>query len=99
MMCGGPSASRQLDESETAMVVALKGAVEAATKETYATFTPVAAKTQVVAGANYFVKIDVGGDKQVHARVYKAPADAATLAGVQTGKTSADEIELFEPNL
>jgi len=51
--------------------------------------------TQVVAGVNYFVKIDVGGGQYIHARIYKDLQQNLTLNSVQTGKSLGDPIQYF----
>ena len=96
MSCGGTGAARPLDAEEVKMVTDLKAEVEKSAGATFTTFTPHSVKTQVVAGTNYFAKVDVGGEF-VHARIYKGPGAAPSVAGVQKGKTAACEIEFFEP--
>jgi cystatin-A/B len=49
----------------------------------------------VVAGINYFLKIDVGDGKQVHARVYKDLSQNLSVHSVQTGKTASDPLQYF----
>ena len=52
--------------------------------------------TQVVAGINYFVKVQVGPEEFAHLRIYDRFGDVS-LAGIQLGKAKADEIGYFEP--
>ena len=55
-------------------------------------------KSQVVTGMNYFVKVDVGGGKFVHLRVYEPLSfigEPPKLIGIQLNKTAADEITYF----
>lgn len=60
-------------------------------------FRLVGFRTQVVAGTNYFVNIDVGG-ANLHARIFQAlphtGAGPEVVAVKQ--KTAADELEYFE---
>ncbi len=54
-------------------------------------------KTQVVAGTNYFIKVD-GGSEHLHLRVHKPlphNGDQPQLANLQLGKTLADELKHF----
>eukprot|EP00854_Cymbomonas_tetramitiformis_P002069 gene2069-2766_t len=53
------------------MAMSLKPAVEAKLGTTFATFQVAEVKTQVVAGTNYFFKVDTGSDSAVHLRVFK----------------------------
>ena len=55
-------------------------------------------KSQVVAGVNYFVKVDVGGGKFVHLRIYQPlphTGEPPKLDGIQLNKTADDEITYF----
>jgi cystatin-A/B len=52
--------------------------------------------TQVVAGTNFFLKINVGDGAFVHARVYRDLAQALSVSAVQTGKAEDDALEYFE---
>lgn len=58
-------------------------------------FIVVAFKTQVVAGTNYFMKIDVGDNAYIHARVHKSLSGSVTLSSVQVTKSRGDPIEYF----
>ena len=61
-------------------------------------FEVVSYTTQLVAGVNYFMKIKVGPEEYIHARVFvplpfqNAPPE---VSGVQTGKAEGDKIEYF----
>ena len=52
-------------------------------------------KTQLVAGTNYFLKVKVGDNECVHARVYKDLQQNVSLHSVQGNKSEDDEIEYF----
>jgi len=49
----------------------------------------------VVAGQNFFVKIDVGDGEFVHARIYRDLKNNLSVHSVQTGKSAHDEIAYF----
>ena len=53
-------------------------------------------KKQVVAGINYFVKVQVGSDEYAHLRIYDRFGDVK-LAGIQLAKSKDDELAYFEP--
>ena len=98
MSCGGCTDARDLTADEKTMVTGLKEAIEAKAGGKFETFEPVSVRTQVVAGTNYFVKINVGGDKAVHARVYKPlGADAPSVSGAKSVGI-ADALEYFDAN-
>ncbi len=50
---------------------------------------------QVVAGVNYFVKVDVGGGAFVHVRIFDHFSGTHTLHSVQDGKSAADRLVYF----
>jgi len=80
------------------MVNGLKGEIESKAGATYASFTPVKYATQVVAGTNYFVKVDVGNGSFVHVRIFKSLPNAnqpPSVHSVQTGKTAGDHLDHF----
>ncbi|XP_071989372.1 cystatin-A-like [Engystomops pustulosus] len=55
-------------------------------------------KTQVVAGTNYFVKVDVGGGQFVHLRIFKPlphTGEKPSLSLYQVGKTKQEPIGFF----
>ncbi|KAK3258889.1 hypothetical protein CYMTET_32084 [Cymbomonas tetramitiformis] len=70
-MCGAAGAAQAPDQGQTEMAMSLKPAVEAKLGTTFATFQVAEVKTQVVAGTNYFFKVDTGSDSAVHLRVFK----------------------------
>ncbi len=68
--------------------------IEAKAGRAFGHFEVVAQMTQLVAGLNYFFKINTGDDKHVHARVYKDLKGAISVHSVQE-KTAADHLEYF----
>jgi len=75
----------------------LKGDIEAQAGGVFETFDPVSYSSQVVAGTNYFVKIDVGSS-HIHARIYKPlphTGAAPSLHSLQTGKAADSPMEYF----
>ncbi|XP_063081406.1 cystatin-A-like [Cavia porcellus] len=77
----------------------IKPQLEEKTNESYQEFTAIEYKTQVVAGTNYFIKIQIGGQVCVHIKVFKPlpgqNEDALQLSGYQTGKSKDDELSYF----
>lgn len=70
-MVGGFNEAKEPTEEVTAMVTEMKEAIlTAAGVSGAASFTVVSMTSQVVAGTNYMVKVDVGDD-HVHAKIYK----------------------------
>jgi len=73
----------------------VKGALETKLGKTFSQYDPESFTTQVVAGINYFIKINVGNGEYVHARVYKDLQGHVSLNNAQGGKSSADDLEHF----
>jgi cystatin-A/B len=77
----------------------LKGEVESKAKATYNVFKAVQYRSQVVAGTNYFIKVETENGAHIHIKVFKPlpkdPNPNPQLSAVQTGKTLGDIIEYF----
>ncbi|NXH32655.1 CYTA protein, partial [Myiagra hebetior] len=61
-------------------------------------FAAIVYKTQVVAGTNYFIKVQVSDDDYAHLKVYQNLPYAnqgPSLVGFQTGKTRDDPLTYF----
>ena len=93
MLCGGTS-SYEVDETVKKITSQMKAEVEKQANESFSTFEPIEAMTQVVAGTNYFIKVDVGNEKAVFMRVWDHFGDLS-LTSIQTGKSVNDKLEYF----
>ena len=98
-MLGAAGAPRDVTAEEKTLFLGLKGSIEAKAGKTFADFEPVSVSTQTVAGTNYFVKVNVGGDDALHVRVHKPlPGQGEpTVAGVHA-KKAGDALTHVEPN-
>jgi len=97
-MCGGQSGVKQADEEVNKICEEIKAAAGEKCGKQFETFTAISYKTQVVAGTNYFIKINVGGEEHIHVRVFQAlPHTGAALSvhSVQQGKTVDEDIAYF----
>ncbi|XP_021065291.1 cystatin-A isoform X2 [Mus pahari] len=97
MIPGGLSEARPATEEVQEIVDQVKAQLEEKTNEKYEIFKAVEYKTQVVAGFNYFIKVDVGGGCFIHLKVFKSPSGESNyeLSGYQTNKTENDELTYF----
>ncbi|NXM73187.1 CYTB protein, partial [Serilophus lunatus] len=63
-----------------------------------AMFTAIVYKTQVVAGINYFIKVQVSDTEYVHLKVFQSlphENQGPSLVSFQTGKTRDDPLTYF----
>ncbi|XP_056100287.1 cystatin 14b, tandem duplicate 1 [Rhinichthys klamathensis goyatoka] len=97
MVVGGLSEEKKATPEVQKICDEVKSAAENKAGKKFSVFTAKSFTTQVVAGINYFIKVDVGGDF-VHLRVYKSLPHAGEklqLHGIQTSKSQQDRIEYF----
>ncbi|NXG87462.1 CYTB protein, partial [Stercorarius parasiticus] len=76
----------------------VKPQLESKENRKYGIFNAIIYRTQVVAGINYFIKVQVSDAEYVHLRVFQSlPCEnqGPRLAGYQTGKTKDDPLTYF----
>ncbi len=79
-MCGGFSNAQQPDEDCNQIVTDIKSQVEQKLGTTFTTFKAIDYQSQVVAGTNWSVLIDVGNNKKIRIKVFEAlPFENAPL--------------------
>ena len=83
------------DATAAEVAAANKEAIEAKTGKSYDTFNALEYGKQTVAGTNFFIKIDVGNDEAIVARIFKGFDGSYEVAGVQEGHTHDAEIKYF----
>ncbi|XP_036301597.1 cystatin-B [Pipistrellus kuhlii] len=96
--CGGTSDTKPATDEIQAIADQVKSQLEEKVNKKYPTFKATEYKSQVVAGINYFIKVQVEDDDFVHIRVYRAlPHEnkALALSNYQTNKTKQDELTYF----
>ncbi|XP_042854808.1 cystatin-B [Panthera tigris] len=98
MMCGGPSATQPATAETQAIADQVKPQLEEQENKKYTIFKAVEFRSQVVAGTNYFIKVQVDDDEFVHIRVFQSlPHENKPLAlsSYQTHKARHDELAYF----
>lgn len=98
MMPGGLSETKPATPEVQHMVDEVKPQFESKENRTCGIFKAIVYKTQVVAGINYFIKVQVSDTDYVHLKVFQSlPQEnqGPSLAGFQTGKTRDDPLTYF----
>eukprot|EP00700_Malawimonas_jakobiformis_P001754 EC722292.1.p1 GENE.EC722292.1~~EC722292.1.p1 ORF type:complete len:107 (+),score=27.64 EC722292.1:31-321(+) len=92
---GAVGASKPGDAHAQGIADQVRSDVEKKAGKSLSQYKVVEYATQIVAGTNYFLKIDAG-DEHVHARVFVGLGGAApTVHSVQTGKSAHDKLAYF----
>ncbi|XP_039713747.1 cystatin-B [Pteropus medius] len=97
-MCGGTSATQPATANIQDITDQVKCQLEEKTKKKYPIFKAVEFKSQVVAGTNYFIKVQVDDSDFIHIRVFESlPHEnrPVTLHDYQTDKSRHDELDYF----
>ncbi|XP_031220543.1 stefin-3-like [Mastomys coucha] len=91
---GGLSEARPATPEIQEIADKVRPQLEEKTNEKYEKFEAVEYKVQVVAGKNYFIKVDVGGGRFLHIQVFSGISreKGLELTGYQTNKTKNDEL-------
>lgn len=98
-MCGGTSEVKAPDQEIQDICEKLRESVEETIGRKFTSYKVKAYKTQVVAGTNYFVKIEVDDGKEyLHVRIFRPlphTGGEPEFHSHQEGKTMEDDIEYF----
>ncbi|XP_055975215.1 cystatin-B [Sorex fumeus] len=98
MMCGAPTATQPATPDTQAIADQVRAQLEEKENRKFNTFKAVEYKSQVVAGRNYFIKVQVDEDEFAHLRVFESlPHEnkPLVLANYQTSKARHDELTYF----
>ncbi|NWX13630.1 CYTA protein, partial [Aegotheles bennettii] len=98
MMPGGLSDTKPATPEVQRIADEVLPQFESRVNRTYRMFLAIIYRTQVVAGINYFIKVQVSEDSYVHLRVFNGlPPEnqGLRLDGYQTGKTRDDPLTYF----
>ncbi|KAK2910877.1 hypothetical protein QQF64_026452 [Cirrhinus molitorella] len=95
---GGTSEVKQATPDVQKICDEVKHQAEEKAGKKFDVFKATSFTTQVVAGTNYFIKVNVGSNQFVHLRVHKTlphSGEKLQLHGIQTSKTQQDLIGYF----
>ncbi|XP_033001618.1 cystatin-B-like [Lacerta agilis] len=96
MSLGGLSPAQPATPEIQAIADQVKYQLEAKLNQAFNLFKAIEFRTQVVAGTNYFIKVQYAEDKYAHLRVFQGLSnDNLTLQGYQLNHTRTDPITYF----
>uniref|UniRef100_A0A9L0IIW2 Cystatin domain-containing protein n=1 Tax=Equus asinus TaxID=9793 RepID=A0A9L0IIW2_EQUAS len=101
MMCGAPSATQPATAETQAIADQVRSQLEEKENKKFPIFKAVEFRSQVVAGTNHFIKVQVGDDDFVHIRVFKSlPHEnkPPALSSYQTNKARHTSSEDGDPH-
>ncbi|XP_013391799.1 stefin-C-like [Lingula anatina] len=94
---GGASEVKDADADIQKIVDGVKAELEGKVGKNFTECKAISYRSQVVAGTNYFVKVQVG-DEYIHVRIFVPlphTGEAPSVHSFQAGKSAADPIEYF----
>lgn len=96
-ICGGVGSARPADDESNSILSRVLPQLQEKLPQLQSAGAPVVLSysSQVVAGKNYFLKLQFGSSQIVHARVFRSLQDQVTLHSLQENKSVADEIAYF----
>lgn len=95
MMAGGFTSAKDVDTELREWANGFKSQAETKAGATFEKFDAVKYTSQVVAGTNYWFKVEVGGDKYAHVKVFKPlpyTNEPGQVVEVQVGKSLEDAL-------
>jgi len=92
---GGLTDVAPVTDDVRALVESVRGDIETKAGTSFDHFEPTYFSRQVVAGINYFVKINVGNGQSVHVRIYQDLSKHVSVHSVKTGLQEGDELVYF----
>ncbi|XP_053156794.1 cystatin-B-like [Hemicordylus capensis] len=98
MIAGGLTDAQPATSDVQKLVDQVKPQIEEKENKSYPVFNAIEFKTQVVAGINYFIKVDVGEAVYMHLNVFQSlpqQHEGPSLSGYQTEKAASDPLNYF----
>ncbi|XP_077335801.1 cystatin-A-like [Lithobates pipiens] len=95
---GGASKPREPTKEDQTILDEVKEQYEKQSGTNTGKFKAVLVRTQVVAGTNYFIKVETGEDKYIHVRILlplPGSDEGPTMMSFQADKTKDDELKYF----
>eukprot|EP01132_Coremiostelium_polycephalum_P000629 gene629-780_t len=94
MVVGGLSQTHKADPAIKNLVNIVKKNVEEKLGRSYNKFEPISYRMQVVAGTNYFVKVQTD-DQVIHTKIFVSLDQETKLTSLEENKSMSDDISYF----
>ena len=94
-MCGGFGNVREADDEIRSHLNEIKQSIETELKSTFETLEPIHYTTQVVAGTNFKVKVNVGDGNYIHVKYHRplpCNGGALSLMSATSGHSLEDQL-------
>ena len=94
-VCGGTGPAQPMNDEVKELCEKVKSDLEHAMGKTFTIYTPHSYKSQVVAGMNYFTKIELDDKAFAHVKIYKHFSEEVKYISHEHPKGENDEITYF----
>uniref|UniRef100_A0A0B6ZKN4 Cystatin domain-containing protein n=1 Tax=Arion vulgaris TaxID=1028688 RepID=A0A0B6ZKN4_9EUPU len=98
MMCGGVNQSKDATDEIQDLVEKVRSQLEAKVGKSFPKYKAISYISQIVAGTNFFVKIQTDENEYTHVRIFRSlptPDSEFTVHSHQTGKSKEDAVTYF----
>ncbi|KAH9525362.1 hypothetical protein Btru_001162 [Bulinus truncatus] len=97
-MCGAASEVKEATEEIQEIIKEIRDELESKVNQKFPVYKAISYRSQVVAGTNFFVKIQVDDNDYVHVRIFRPlphTKKGPELSRHQTGKSKDEPLEYF----
>jgi len=97
-MCGGVGETKKGDQEAQQIIDSVRADLESKSGKSFSKYEAHSYSTQVVAGTNFFVKVQVSSSDFLHLRVFRPlphTGEGPELTAFQENKSENDAIEYF----
>mmetsp|Transcript_6891 Transcript_6891/g.11566 ORF Transcript_6891/g.11566 Transcript_6891/m.11566 type:complete len:97 (-) Transcript_6891:157-447(-) len=93
--CGGTSEAVAATEETQTLVDSVKTQIEEKLGNPVDSLKALLVSKQVVAGTNFFVKIQTGENEYIHARIFRSLQGEVSVHSIQANQTADSPLEYF----
>jgi cystatin-A/B len=89
---GGFGETNPINNTVAGFAVSVRAQIEHQAGTTFALFKPHSYRSQVVAGMNYSIKIEVENDEYIHVQLHQSLREEISLGRIERGKRLHDPL-------